>query len=56
MRQIGTFRLNVVSAVDNKKLVGGSIKKYRYGSVSVKTPKLADYIGKEVMLRIFDEE
>lgn len=55
MKQIGTFRLKVINAVDNKKLVGGTIKKYHYGSISVKSPKLADYIGKEVMVRIFDE-
>ena len=56
MKQIGTFRLKVVSAIDNKKLVGGVIKKYRYGSISVKTPQLAGYIGKEIMVRLFDEE
>ena len=56
MKQIGTFRLKVINAVDNKKLVGGTIKKYRYGSISVKSPQLADYIGKEVMVRIFDEQ
>ncbi len=56
MKQIGTFRLKVVNAVDNKKLVGGNIKKYKYGSISVKTPKLENYIGKEIMVRLFDEE
>lgn len=56
MKQIGTFRLKVVNAIDNKKLVGGTIKKYRYGSISVKSPQLANYIGKEIMVRLFDEE
>lgn len=56
MKQIGTFRLKVINAVDNKKLVSGAIKKYKYGSISVKTPQLADYIGKEIMVRLFDEE
>lgn len=56
MKQIGTFRLKVVSAIDDKKLVDGTIKKYKYGSISVKTPKLADYIGKEIMIRVFEED
>lgn len=56
MKQIGTFRLKVVSAIDDKKLVDGTIKKYRYGSISVKTPKLSDFVGKEIMVRLFDED
>jgi hypothetical protein len=56
MKQLGTFRLKVVSAVDDKTLADGTKKKYRYGSISVKTPKLADYVGKEIMIRVFEED
>lgn len=56
MKQIGTFRLKVVSAIDVKTLADGSKTEYRYGSISVKSPKLADYVGKEIMVRIFDED
>ena len=55
MKQIGTFRLKVISAIDDKKLADGKIKKYHYGSISVKSPQLADYVGKEIMVRIFVE-
>lgn len=56
MKQIGTFRLKVVSAIDTKTLSDGTKAKYKYGSISVKTPQLEGYVGKEVMVRIFDEE
>ena len=56
MKQIGTFRLKVVSAIDSKTLSNGSKAKYRYGSISVKSPQLEAYVGKEIMIRIFDEE
>jgi len=56
MKQIGTFRLKVVSAVVSKTLSKGTKTKYKYGSVSVQTPQLSDYVGKEVMIRIFDEQ
>ena len=31
-------------------------KKYTYGSITVRTPKLSDFIGKEVMIRVFVED
>lgn len=56
MRQIGTFRVKVSTSQDNKKLADGTKKIYKYGSVSLRNPKLTEYIGKEVMVRIFEEE
>jgi hypothetical protein len=55
MKQIGTYRVRVSSGVDTKKLSDGSTKKYRYGSITVRTPKLSALIGKIIMIRIFDE-
>ena len=56
MKQIGTFRMKVASAIVPKTLSNGKKAKYKYGSVSVQTPQLESYIGKEVMIRIFDEQ
>ena len=55
MRQIGTYRKKVGSGTDSKKLADGSVKKYTYGMVVVRTPKLSSIIGKKVMIRIFEE-
>ena len=56
MKQIGTFRVKVSSGTDRKKLSDGSVKKYKYGMITVRTPQLTDLIGKDVMIRVFDEE
>lgn len=56
MKQVGTYRIRVSSGVDTKKLSDGSTKKYTYGSITVRTPKLSDFIGKEVMIRVFVED
>ena len=56
MRQIGTFRVKVSSGVDTKKLSDGTIRKYRYGMVTIRTPQLTEKIGKNVMIRVFEED
>jgi len=55
MKQIGTFRVKVSSSFDKKKLSDGTVKKYTYGSVSLRNPILTEYIGKEIMIRVFVE-
>lgn len=55
MKQIGTYRVKVSSGVDTKKLSDGTIKKYRYGMITIRTPKLTEKIGEEVMIRVFEE-
>ena len=55
MKQIGTFRVKVSSSFDRKKLSTGKTKDYKYGSISVRSPDLTEFIGKEVMIRVFDE-
>ena len=56
MKQIGTFRVKVSSTSDKKKLSNGTTKEYKYGSVSLRNPILTEYIGKEVMIRVFEED
>jgi hypothetical protein len=56
MKQIGTFRVKVSATQDEKKLADGSKKIYKYGSVSLRNPKLTAYIGKEIMIRVFEED
>jgi hypothetical protein len=55
MRQIGTFRLKVMAAVVPKTLSDGTKTTYKYGSLGLQTPKLEAYIGKKVLVRIFEE-
>ena len=55
MKQIGTFRVKISPSTDKKKTAEGKIKSYRYGSVSLRNPNLTEYIGQDVMVRIFIE-
>lgn len=55
-KQIGTFRMKVASAPVSKTLSNGKKKQYRYGSIGVQSPLLEAYIGKDVMIRVFDEQ
>lgn len=55
-KQIATFRMKVSLAPVKKTLSKGKEKKYNYGSIAVQSPKLEGYIGKEVMIRVFDEQ
>lgn len=55
MKQIGTFRMKVGSATVPKTLSDGKKTKYNYGTIAVQTPKLEPYVGKKVMIRIFEE-
>lgn len=54
-KQIGTYHIKVSSGTDKKKLVGGNVKRYKYGQVVVRTPDLTDRIGEQVMIRVFEE-
>jgi len=56
MKQIGTFRVKVSATTDKKKLSDGKTKDYKYGSVSLRNSKLTAYIGKEIMIRVFEED
>ena len=53
MKQVGTFRVKVSSSFDRKKLKSGVTKDYTYGSISMRSPKLTEFIGKILMIRIF---
>jgi hypothetical protein len=55
MKQIGTFRVKVSPSTDKKKTKEGKVKEYKYGSVSLRNPNLTEYIGQEVMVRVFIE-
>ncbi|MDE1865698.1 MAG: hypothetical protein KGH94_03640 [Candidatus Micrarchaeota archaeon] len=55
MKQIGVFRVKISTSTDRKKNAEGKTKSYEYGSLSIRTPDLKEYIGKEVMVRIFIE-
>ncbi len=52
MEQIGEFRVKVYSTSEIKILKQG-VKKYRYGSISIRDPRLDEHIGKTVIARLF---
>ena len=56
MKQIGTFRVRVSSGTDSKKLSDGTVKKYKCGMITIRTPQLTEEIGKDVMIRVFEED
>ena len=56
MKQIGTFRVRVSPSFDKKKLSDGNVKEYKYGSISLRNPKLLPFIGKKVLIRAFKED
>jgi hexokinase len=49
---IASFVIKVNASTDSKKLSDGSIQKYEYGMVSIRTPELKEYIGKRVKIKI----
>ena len=51
MAIIGKFTVKVYSTSDKKKLKEGS-KTYTYGTISIRDPKLTEYVGKEVTIKI----
>ncbi len=48
---IGTYEIRVSSTTYKKKLKT-EIRKYEYGSISIKNPELAGYIGQTVIVKI----
>ena len=52
MELIGDFNTKVYETSDKKKLKDHS-KTYTYGTVSIRDPKLNEYIGSDVIIRIF---
>lgn len=56
MKTIGTFRVKVHSSTDKKKLSTGKTEQYNYGSVSLRNPKLTDYIGKDVIVKVLIDD
>lgn len=51
VKTIGTWRVKI-SPVTYKKKLKEAAKEYNYGSVSLKNSELAEYIGKEVDVRV----
>ncbi len=51
MTSIGKFKAKVYKTTDKKKLKTAS-KTYLYGTISIRDPKLNNYIGDEVVVKI----
>lgn len=54
-KSIGSFKVKVSSTTYKKKLKDET-KNYEYGSVSIKSPELAEYIGQEVDVKIYKSD
>ena len=51
MKKTITFKGKISATSDKKKLKGGS-KIYTYGTISIRDPKLTEYIGRHVQIKI----
>jgi hypothetical protein len=51
MKTIGIFKVKIHPTTDKKKLKAGK-KAYTYGTISLRDPKLNEYIGKAVILKV----
>jgi len=51
MKAIAIFKVKVHKTTDKKKVAGKS-KIYDYGAINIRSPDLADYVGKIVKVRI----
>jgi hypothetical protein len=52
MTTIAEYNVKVHSTKDKKKLKSGT-KEYEYGTVNIRDPKLTEYIGRTVKVKIF---
>ena len=55
MKTIGTFEVRISATSDKKKLKDGS-KIYTYGTISIRDPKLTEYIGRQVRIKVIIDE
>ena len=54
-KTIATFIAKISATSDKKKLKEGS-KTYTYGTISIRDSKLNEYIGKEVTIKVLNED
>jgi len=54
-KTIGTYKIRVSSTKYKKNLKKGE-KEYDYGSISIKNPSLAEYIGQMVIVKVLKSD
>jgi hypothetical protein len=52
LKEIAEFTAKVYTTSDKKKLKNG-VKKYRYGTISIRDPLLNEYVGQTVTVKAF---
>ena len=52
LKSLGTFKGKVYKTSDKKKLKDKA-KTYSYGTVSIRDPKLTEYAGQEVVIKVY---
>jgi hypothetical protein len=55
MKAIATYKVKVYPTKDKKKLSDGSSKSYSYGAINLRAPQLKEYVGKTVIVKVFEE-
>lgn len=54
-RTIAIFETKISATSDKKKLKEGN-KTYTYGTISIRDPKLNEYIGKDVIVKVLKDD
>jgi len=52
MAKTYSFSVKIHKTTDKKKLATNEIKNYEYGTINIRSPELAKYIGKEAKVKI----
>ncbi len=54
MKEIGKFKAKIYATSDKKQLKKNcKTKVYEYGTISIRDAKLTEYVGKNVILKVF---
>jgi hypothetical protein len=52
LKSLGTYKGKVYKTSDKKKLKDKA-KTYSYGTVSIRDPKLTEFVGQEVIIKVY---
>jgi len=56
MGLIATYKVKIYATKDKKKLSDGTSKSYAYGAINLRAPQLKEYVGKRVIVKVFEDE
>ncbi len=56
MKTIATYKVKVYPTSDKKKLSNGTSKQYYYGAINLRAPQLKEFVGKEVVVKVYKKD